>query len=51
MDLGERLGVKVDCSMKCHPELAGKGIEYSWGLAKSVYRRAKLADKKGKEIF
>ena len=51
MYLGERLGVEVDRSTKCHPELAGEGIEYSWGRAKSVYRRAKLADKKGKENF
>jgi hypothetical protein len=29
MYLGERLGVEVDCSTKCHPELAGEGIEYS----------------------
>jgi hypothetical protein len=42
MYLGEHLGVEFDCSTKCHPELAGKGIEYSWGRVKSVYRRAKL---------
>ena len=24
---------------KCHPELAGQGIEYSWGAAKLHYRR------------
>ena len=51
MYLGERLGVEVDRSTKSHPELAGEGIEYSWGRAKSVYRRAKLAQKKGKENF
>ncbi len=51
MYLGEHLGVEVDYSTKCHPELAGEGIEYSWGQAKSVYRRSKLADKKGKENF
>ena len=51
MFLGERLGVEVDRSTKCHPEMAGEGIEYSWGRAKSVYRRAKLAEKKGKENF
>jgi hypothetical protein len=45
--LGERLGIDVDRSTKCHPELAGEGIEYSWGQAKSVYRHAKLAEKKG----
>ena len=26
-------------SPKCHPELAGQGIEYSWGAAKLHYRR------------
>ena len=26
-------------SPKCHPELAGHGIEYSWGAAKLHYRR------------
>ncbi len=51
MFLGERLDVEVDRSTKCHPELAGEGIEYSWGRAKSVYRRAKLSNKKGKENF
>ena len=29
MYLGEHLGVEVDHSTKCHPELAGEGIEYS----------------------
>ena len=51
MFLGERLGVDVDRSTKSHPELAGEGIEYSWGRAKSVYRRAKLSQKKGMENF
>ena len=51
MHLGEHLGVEVDRSTKSHPELAGEGIEYSWGRAKSVYRRAKIAQKRGKENF
>jgi hypothetical protein len=51
MFLGERLGVEVDRSTKSHPELAGEGIEYSWGRAKGVYRRARLCKKKGKENF
>jgi len=51
MYLGERLGVEVDRSTKCHPELAGEGIEYTWGLAKGLYRKARLSDKKGKENF
>jgi hypothetical protein len=33
MYLGERLGVGVDLSTKRHPELAGEGIEHSWGRA------------------
>ena len=28
----QKLGVKVDCTPKCHPELAGEGIGYSWAL-------------------
>jgi len=51
MYLGERLGVDVDRSTKSHPELAGEGIEYTWGRAKGVYRRARLSQKKGKENF
>ena len=30
MYLAEWLGVEVDRSTKCHPEMAGEGIEYSW---------------------
>mmetsp|Transcript_15909 Transcript_15909/g.45748 ORF Transcript_15909/g.45748 Transcript_15909/m.45748 type:complete len:162 (+) Transcript_15909:833-1318(+) len=41
----------VDRTPKCHPELAGEGIEYSWGAAKNYYRRLPLADKKGKDNF
>eukprot|EP01051_Picozoa_sp_SAG22_P000981 SAG22_NODE_33_length_27588_cov_104.174652_12_plen_208_part_00 len=26
-------------SPKCHPELAGQGVEYSWGASKLYYRR------------
>ena len=26
-------------SPKCHPELAGVGVEYSWGKAKMYFRR------------
>jgi hypothetical protein len=51
MYLGERLAVEVDRSTKCHLEMAGEGIESSWGRAKLVYQRAMLADKKGKENF
>ena len=45
------LGVIVDRSPKCHPEVAGEGIEYSWGCSKGKYRRLPLTDKRRKENF
>jgi hypothetical protein len=33
--MGRSRGVIVDQTPKCHPELAGEGIEYSWGCAKN----------------
>jgi hypothetical protein len=49
--LGSTIGVTVDCTPKFHAELAGEGIEYSWGYAKQVYRRQPVALKKGREKF
>ena len=34
------LGVILERSPKCHPELAGEGIEYAWGLSKLMTLRA-----------
>ena len=45
------MGVHVDRTPKCHPEMAGEGVEYSWGCAKGLYRRLPLKDKKSKEKF
>ena len=36
---------------KYHAEFSGEGIEYSWGVAKSVYRALKIEDKKGLSNF
>ena len=51
----KKLGVEIDFSPKCHPELAGEGIEYSWGFAKRMYRREWLwkddKDRKRKDFF
>ena len=33
--MGRSMGVIVDRSPKCHPKLAGEGVEYSWGCAKN----------------
>jgi len=46
--LGQEIGVAVDATPKYHAELAGEGIEYSWGYSKSVYRHSPLSSKKGR---
>jgi hypothetical protein len=48
---GKTLGVLVDRSPKCHPEVAGEGIEYSWGCAKGKYRRLPIDAKRKKGNF
>ena len=48
---GESLGVKIDFAPKFHAELAGEGIEYSWGYSKGKYRREPLKLKKGRRNF
>ena len=41
--MGREMGVLVDRTPKCHHcELAGEGIEYSWGCTKNFYRRVSL---------
>ena len=47
----KQLGYVVDRTPKCHPELAGEGIEYAWGSAKIFYRRQPMEEKKSKEKF
>jgi hypothetical protein len=49
--VGHKLGVLVIITPKFHAELAGEGIEYSWGIAKGVYRRKPLNAKRNKESF
>ena len=48
---GRKLGAAVDRTPKCHPELSGERIEYSWGRAKNLYRILKLKYKRGKANF
>ena len=38
--------IRLIRSPKCHPEIAGEGIEYDWAGAKSHYRRAKISEKR-----
>ncbi|KAI2492116.1 hypothetical protein MHU86_22452 [Fragilaria crotonensis] len=49
--VGKELGVSVIISPKFHAELAGEGIEYSWGVTKGLYRRKPLNSKRSKEAF
>ncbi len=49
--VGHQLGVSVLITPKFHAKMAGEGIEYSWGVSKSVYRRMPLDSKKGKASF
>ena len=35
--------VSVELSPKCHPELAGQGIEYCWGKSKKYFRAQRSA--------
>ena len=48
---GRLLKVKVVRTPKCHPEIAGEGIEYDWGCGKGFYRRLPLSAKKTKINF
>ena len=34
-----QLGVEVELSPICHPELAGAGVEYDWGKSKKYFRK------------
>ena len=43
--MGTKMGVVVDRSPKGHAEIAGEGIEYSWGCMKNHYQRVLLYKK------
>ena len=48
---GEKLGVIIDRTPKCHPEMAGEGIECVWAMSKLHCRKSPMALKRGKENF
>jgi hypothetical protein len=49
---GKSLRVKVDRTPKCHPGLAGEGVERAWAGAKGFYcRRLPLSEKRSKVKF
>ena len=45
--IGRKLGATVERTPKCHRELAGEGIKYTWGRAKSQYHMLKFKYKRG----
>ena len=47
----QKLGTTLDRSPKCHPEIAGEGIEYVWALSKMNYRRAPISEKRNRAKF
>jgi hypothetical protein len=49
--IGTALGVSIDWTPKCHCELAGEGIEYSYGCAKNIYQLIPLSIKGKKKHF
>ena len=49
--VGSQLSISVIITPKFHAELAGEGVEYSWGIVKGIYRRKPLESKKSEEAF
>lgn len=49
--VGNKLGVVVIILPKFHAKLAGKGIEYSWGVMKGIYCCKPVGNKRSKEAF
>jgi hypothetical protein len=47
----KKMGATVDRSPKCHPEIAGEGIEYVWALAKLYYRGKPIEQKRTKKKY
>jgi hypothetical protein len=42
---GKSLRVKVDRTPKCHPGMAGEGVEHAWAGAKGFFRRLPLSER------
>jgi uncharacterized radical SAM superfamily Fe-S cluster-containing enzyme len=45
------MGVSVNQTSKCHPELAGESIEYLWAISKLYYRHQPIIWKQSKWKF
>ena len=49
--MAAKMGAMVITTTKYHSEFAGEGIEYTWGVAKSIYRKLRLECKRTKQDF
>ena len=49
--MGQKMGVIVDRTPKCHAEIAGEGIEYTWGHQKNYFHCQPLSVKRSKTDF
>jgi hypothetical protein len=45
------MGVIINQTPKCHCELAGEGVEYSWACAINEFHKNTIWQKKIKELF
>jgi hypothetical protein len=51
MVYGKQMGVTVDSTPKCHPEMAGEGIGYTWAGSKQSCRSSPLTLRRNKKGF
>jgi len=49
--MGCHMGVEADRSPKCHPDLAGEGIEHTWAHCKNHFCNILLDRKRGRKIL
>jgi hypothetical protein len=45
---GWKMGITIDWMPKCHCELGGESVEYSWACTKNEFRRIPIRLKKAK---
>jgi hypothetical protein len=49
--MGHQIRATVDKTPKCHPELTGKGIEYSWACLKNKHWLLPLEERRSRAQF
>ncbi len=47
--MGQQMGVMVGHTPMCHCEMAGKGVEYSWGCTTNAYRAKTMVKRGGRK--